>query len=253
MHKDLDEVDDSVAHQHVVPQPIEHLIALLQNEKVMTRRLRQDSDEMKEEILRLERSCKDEEKAMTKTSSELQQSDTERRHLMQQLEISQNQLVELRMEYDMLQRESLFLQHEENNHSSEAQFLQRLLEEYQRDSKVIEESIGLLEDATFGLEGQSRALQQATANLEQQVSLESAGLEKDQLELQAVRQAVESMAAGRAGTALGFDSELRDDPAGFQRTGGLGQRHWSAGMSLFGQKSFSFGRTGQTGPVRDGV
>eukprot|EP00434_Breviolum_minutum_P012378 symbB.v1.2.010903.t1/scaffold720.1/size169259/14 len=118
----------------------------------MTRRLRQDSDEMKEEILRLERSCKDEEKAMTKTSSELQQSDTERRHLMQQLEISQNQLVELRMEYDMLQRESLFLQHEENNHSSEAQFLQRLLEEYQRDSKVIEESIGLLEDATFGLE-----------------------------------------------------------------------------------------------------
>lgn len=32
--EDLDEVDDSVAHQHVVPQPIEHLIALLQNERL---------------------------------------------------------------------------------------------------------------------------------------------------------------------------------------------------------------------------
>lgn len=32
--EDLDEVDDSVVHQHVVPQPIEHVIALLQNERL---------------------------------------------------------------------------------------------------------------------------------------------------------------------------------------------------------------------------
>eukprot|EP00435_Cladocopium_sp_Y103_P055270 s696_g18.t1 len=135
MHKDMDA--DAVRDGAVVPaQPIEHLVALLQNEKAMMRRLRQDSDEMKEELLRLESACKEEDKALAKTMGELQHSDAQRRHLLEQLETSQNQLVELRSEYDMLQRESFVLQHEQNKYSSEAQFLQVLLEEYQRDSQA---------------------------------------------------------------------------------------------------------------------
>jgi len=250
MHKDMDA--DALRDAVVPAQPIEHLVALLQNEKVMMRRLRQDTDETKEELLRLESACKEEDKALAKTMGELQHSDAQRRHLLEQLETSQNQLVELRSEYDMLQRESFVLQHEQNKYASEAQFLQVLLEEYQRDSQAIEQSIGLLEDATFGLEGQSRALAQATQNLENQVHLESSGLEKDQLELQAVCQAVESMRGAQKdapGIAGGFDENLQSSGDLDVRASGLGRHHWSSGMSLLDH------RTPGTGLafVREGV
>ncbi|CAK9052424.1 Hypothetical protein (Fragment), partial [Durusdinium trenchii] len=204
----------------------------------LLKRLRLDDDERNEEILRLEKACREEEKALAKTKGEIQQSNTERRHLQQQLDTSQNQLVELRMEYDMLRRESVFLQHDQSSHAAEVLFLQRLLEEYQRDSKVLERSISLLGNATFGLEGQSRALQQATLNLEQQANAEAMGLEKDMLELQAVRQALDSM------TTAGLPGS---------QSGGGSSHHWSSGgMSLFDTKPLSFER-GVPKLIREGV
>ncbi|CAK9069968.1 unnamed protein product [Durusdinium trenchii] len=220
------------------PQPIEHLIAVMEHETWLLKRLRLDDDERNEEILRLEKACREEEKALAKTKGEIQQSNTERRHLQQQLDTSQNQLVELRMEYDMLRRESVFLQHDQSSHAAEVLFLQRLLEEYQRDSKVLERSISLLGNATFGLEGQSRALQQATLNLEQQANAEAMGLEKDMLELQAVRQALDSM------TTAGLPGS---------QSGGGSSHHWSSGgMSLFDTKPLSFER-GVPKLIREGV
>eukprot|EP00435_Cladocopium_sp_Y103_P022021 s1853_g5.t1 len=87
-------------------------------------------------------------------------------------------------------------------------------------------------------DGQSRALTQATQNLENQVRLESTGLEQDQLELQAVCQAVESMRGANdvPGISGGFEENLQSSGDDV-RASGLGRHHWSSGMSLLDHRT----------------
>ncbi|CAJ1381629.1 unnamed protein product [Effrenium voratum] len=217
------------------PQPVEHLVALLEEEKGLLRRARQDSVELREELLQLEEACRREEKAAAAPD----RGETASRQLQRQLSASQGQLVELRAEYDLLRRESVFLRQNQTGSAAEAQSLRRLLDEYRRDVQVLERSVGFLESAKSSLEAQKVALDTAAARVELQVRTEAARLAEDQRELRVLRKALESLRGSpkAEGLADGFGSP------------GVGQMqsHWSSGISMLDSppdRSWMAGRGG---------
>eukprot|EP00439_Symbiodinium_sp_Y106_P044070 s218_g5.t1 len=250
------ELSKSGTSGHVGPrsQPAEHLLVLLQAEQVLVKRLRQDVAEWSQELHRLEEACRREEKVAGREEAEVQKLETERGHLMQQLDLSQRQLAELRLEHRRHQESALLISGVRKQ-QEEAFFLQRLREEYSRDSEAMEVSLTKLELASLSMEGQGRALQQETQAVHEQAKAEQARLDVEKRELQALQKALLSLRStppSPSAPTPGFGGW--DSPFGSTLFSGVGPEAWSSGVSLVDDSPWRRSPAGAGVPTfRDGV
>ncbi|CAE7369536.1 BCHE [Symbiodinium sp. CCMP2592] len=224
--------------------------------QVLVKRLRQDVAEWSQELHRLEEACRREEKAAGREEAEVQKLETERGHLMQQLDLSQRQLAELRLEHRRHQESALLISGVRKQ-QEEAFFLQRLREEYSRDSEAMEVSLTKLELASLSMEGQGRALQQATQEVHEQAKAEQARLDVEKRELQALQKALLSLRStppSPSAPTPGFGGDW-DSPFGSTPFSGVGPEAWSSGVSLVDDSPWRRSPAGAAGvpTFRDGV
>lgn len=208
--------------------PVEHLEALIEAEKRLVQVLRADTDQLDQELTRLEEACRREEKEAARECSETDRTGQERLHLEQQLEASRRQLRELKAEHEGMHLESILLRQDRGHYGNEVTFLQRLFDGGSQDAQALQQSIEYLEQSNQSLVAHTTSLEEARREIQQQVRLEKEFLLKEELEVQSAKQALETLRGASAegaaalsrlsippsavsGDALGFGPSAFDD------------------------------------------
>lgn len=228
-------------------QPVEHLEALIEAEKRLVQTLRADTDELDEELHRLEDSCRTEEKETARERVECDRLGQERKHLEQQMEASKRLLAELKAEHEALHLESILLRRDRGHYGAEATFLQRLFDEGTRDAQALQQSIEYLEQSNQSLAAHTKSLEEARREILEQVKVEKELLRKEEFEAQSAKQALETLrGAGTDGMArfgftrpstpgdegFGFGPSLLEDPPGSVGGGLLSSLAGGGGLSM---------------------
>jgi len=195
-------------------QPIEHIEALLEADKRVTGRLRQDVDQLHEELTTLEEACGSEDRERIREKLECERIDQERQHLVVQLEASRRQLGELKVEHQELFLESILLRSDHDHYAKEVAFLQKLLEEGKRDIEGLQQSVDYLELSNQSLLAHSRSLAEARREVADQLRQERHILQQEKEEAQKVTEALAALRSGGEALARAGLTERGLDPMG---------------------------------------
>eukprot|EP00747_Dinoflagellata_sp_TGD_P182354 gnl/TRDRNA2_/TRDRNA2_36579_c0_seq1.p1 gnl/TRDRNA2_/TRDRNA2_36579_c0~~gnl/TRDRNA2_/TRDRNA2_36579_c0_seq1.p1 ORF type:complete len:589 (+),score=117.27 gnl/TRDRNA2_/TRDRNA2_36579_c0_seq1:48-1814(+) len=249
-------------------QPVEHLEAMIEADKVFAQHIRKDLDSLTAELKRLEEACYLEEREAAKEDAECERMGQEQRHLMQQLDAARRQFNEIKVEHQSMHLEAMSRRRDHEQSSREVAFLRRLLDESLRDSHTLTQSIEYLEQSNHSICAHTKTLEDVRRGLLDQVRAEKAVLGREQREVQIVKQASESLRAAAPGSFQHLKGSRpsgdtrRPSGSGAQRTEVV-EQPWHAGLSLFGatnsgdaklgSKSAAGGRGVPTSPSsRDG-
>lgn len=177
-------------------QPVEHLEALIEADKTITGTLRHDVDALNAELLQLELEFEQEEREAARERAEVERIGLERDHLTQQLEASQRQLGDLKVEHQGLHFESVLLRRDNDHFRKQAAFLQKLFDDGMRDTQTLRESIDYLEQSNHSLLAHTRALEEARREMLEQAKNEKELLHKEQRNALEAKQALEALRSG---------------------------------------------------------
>lgn len=179
-------------------RPVEHLEVLIEADKWLVQRLRSDVGALDEALLRLEESCRFEEREAIRERCECERIGQERQHLAQQLGASRQQLGGLKIEHQGLHAESVLLRRDPEHYSREVAFLRRLLDEGLRDTQALQQSIEYLEQSNQSLLAHTSSLEEARREVLEQVRIEREALERERREAERAKQAYASLRVGGA-------------------------------------------------------
>merc|ERR1711957_899321 len=174
-------------------RPVDHLEVIIEADKWMAQRLRQDISALDDELARLDDACRFEEREAIRERAECERIGQEKSHLTQQLEASKRQLRELKSEHEGLHLEGVLLRCDPEHGGKELQIMQRLLGEGTRDTERLQQSIEYLEQTNFSLQEHTRSLQAARHEVLEQVRKEKELLAREQHEAEEIRKLLEKL------------------------------------------------------------
>eukprot|EP00927_Polykrikos_kofoidii_P040525 TRINITY_DN34625_c0_g2_i1.p1 TRINITY_DN34625_c0_g2~~TRINITY_DN34625_c0_g2_i1.p1 ORF type:complete len:775 (-),score=106.93 TRINITY_DN34625_c0_g2_i1:701-3025(-) len=177
-------------------QPVEHLEAIIEADKMLLRRLSLDIDRLEKDLTRIEDGCRLEETEARQEHDECERISAEKKHLSQQLEAFRRQIGALKREHKGLHTESVVLRRNHIYYGQEAAFLQRVLDEGQRDTQALENSLEYLEHSQNNLVVQTHSLRDVRREVLEQIRAQEDSLERERKELPLIRQALEALRGG---------------------------------------------------------
>lgn len=188
-----------VAFDH---QPVEHIEALIEDDKRLFQRLRPDLETFKEELEQIEEACLQEERETASKRAECDRLAGERRHLEQQLEALQRQLRGLRAERQECRSAGALGRSDCERHGREAVLLRRVVDEMARDLAQLEKSVAYLERSNPEVVSHARSLGEKKREISDQVRKESQLLRAEQMQGERAKEALEALQRGGAAVQL---------------------------------------------------
>lgn len=193
-------------------QPTEHLQALVDVERKLVAKLRLDTNDLSEDLARLEDSRRAEESEAERESMECDRMGQERRHVEQQLEAARRELGELKSEHEALHFESVLLRRDRSHYGDEVSFLERLYEEGTRDAEALQQSVEYLEQLNESVSAHTRALDEARRGIVERLRAERDLLRREEAETRSARRALDALRGGALGLARGDGLAPLDGP-----------------------------------------
>jgi len=155
--------------------------------------LRADTDEMDEELSRLDELCRREEREGQQEKTDCERTGQERTHLEQQLDASRRQLRDLKAEHEGLHLESILLRRDRGHYGMEVSFLQKLFDDGSRDAQALQQSIDYLEQSNLSLAAHTKSLEDARKDVQEQIKMEEQLLQRQRTEAESAKQALQTL------------------------------------------------------------
>eukprot|EP00928_Gymnodinium_smaydae_P066976 TRINITY_DN49925_c0_g1_i1.p1 TRINITY_DN49925_c0_g1~~TRINITY_DN49925_c0_g1_i1.p1 ORF type:complete len:572 (-),score=50.42 TRINITY_DN49925_c0_g1_i1:223-1938(-) len=184
-------------------QPVEHLEGVIEADKVLLRKLRQDVELLHAELDRLETTRRAEEADLARERSECERIGEERRHLQQQLDASRRQATYLRNEHQNLRKEGSSRFGSGSLSQNRMAFLEQHYEACVNDTKSLKHSMEHLELSRQSLEAQCGFVEEARVQVQRQIEQERAPLEHEREDASQVKRAMDLLQSSSRGGVRG--------------------------------------------------
>lgn len=191
-------------------QPVEHIEALIEDDKRFFQHLRPDLEALREELEQTEELCRREERETASKRAECDRLVNERRHLEEQLEALQRQLRGSRSKREVFRSAQALGRGDGARCAREAAFMRRVVEEMARDIAHLEKAVSYLEYSNPGIVSHAQALGERKREIADQVRHGTQQLRLEQMEGDRAREILEVLQRDGAAVQLWGETERRE-------------------------------------------